>query len=356
MNIQTSCSLQPYNTFSIFVKASLLIEYASEDEFRQALTIRAQRQPRKPTLHLGAGSNVLFTTDFPGTILRSLITGYELVGEDGDDVLVRVGAGMLFDDFVGEAIWHGWYGLENLSAIPGQVGASAVQNIGAYGVEVGHLIERVEGLSLRTGLPKSWEGAQCRYGYRQSIFKQELARKYAITYVTYRLHRTFRPRLDYGDVRETVVKAGLKEENLTAQQLRQVIMHIRRQKLPDPAVIGNAGSFFMNPVISEADFTRLRQKYPSIPGFPIADGNVKVSAAWLIDQCGWRGKRLKDTDAAVHDRQPLVLVNLGNAKGHSILMLCHDIQFDVHARFGILLRPEVNIIGPVGLPLDFSCV
>ena len=348
MNIYPNCSLLRYNTFGIQVKADVLVEYENIKELKQALELYHERMEEKPLLHIGGGSNLLFLCDFQGMVLHSLVEGYTVVGEDGDDVLVRVGAGMTFDDFVSDSIWRGWFGLENLSGIPGQVGASAVQNVGAYGAEVGSLIELVEGVSLSDGSLHSWKGTECGYAYRQSIFKQELARQYAITYVTYRLHRTFRPQLEYGGVRQAMAEAGLNEDSLSAMKLRQVILSIRRKKLPDPAVQGNAGSFFMNPVVTKRKFDSLCKRFPDIPGYKQGKDTFKVPAAWLIEQCGWKGRRWHDSPAAVHDRQPLVLVNKGGASGTEILRLCEDIQLDVKKKFGIKLRHEVNIVAPGG--------
>ena len=348
MNIYPDCSLLRYNTFGIQVKADLLVEYESVAELKQALTLYHERMEAKPLLHIGGGSNLLFLTDFRGMVLHSLVEGYSVVGEEGDDVLVRVGAGMTFDDFISDALWRGWFGLENLSGIPGQVGASAVQNVGAYGVEVGNLIELVEGVSLSDGSPHEWRGTECGYAYRQSIFKQELSRQYAITHVTYRLHRTFRPQLGYGGVRQAIAEAGLDEDSLTAMKLRQVILFIRRRKLPDPAVLGNAGSFFMNPVVTKRRFQSLRKQFPDMPGYEQGKNAYKVPAAWLIEQCGWKGRSWRDSPAAVHDSQPLVLVNKGGASGTEILRLCEDIQEDVMKKFRIKLRHEVNIVAPGG--------
>ncbi len=322
----------------------MLVEYSSEDELHQALDLRSREMPHSPLLHIGGGSNILFLDDFPGMVLRSRIEGISLISEEGDDVVVRVGAGTSFDELVSESIWRGWYGLENLSGIPGQVGASAIQNVGAYGAEAAQLIELVEGISLTDGKPCSWLRQECNYGYRQSIFKQELAGRYAITYVTYRLHRTFRPNLEYGGVRKAVESALIPEEQLTAMQLRQVILGIRRHKLPDPAELGNAGSFFMNPVVTKRKFQNLRRRFPDMPGFELGADEVKVPAAWLIEQCGWKGRQWRDSPAAVHDRQPLVLVNRGGARGVEIYYLCEEIQYDVKKKFGIQLHHEVNVI------------
>ncbi|HBC29306.1 MAG TPA: UDP-N-acetylmuramate dehydrogenase [Prevotellaceae bacterium] len=342
MEIHDHCSLLPYNTFGIQAKARVLVSYDSVRELCQALDLHRTAYAGLPLLHIGAGSNLLFLTDYPGMILHSRIGGVTLLDCQGDDVLVRVGAGVVHDTWVARAVASGWHGLENLSLIPGQVGASAVQNIGAYGVEAQSVIERVDGVSLGTGEPRTWTCAQCGYGYRSSVFKGALRGQYAITHVTYRLHRTFVPHLDYGALRSTLQARGISAGQVTAAQLRQAIIAVRQSKLPDPCVQGNAGSFFMNPVVSRAQWDRLRAEYPGAPHYDVDDSHVKVPAGWLIEQAGWKGRALGR--AAVHDRQALVLVNRGGATGADILALCDAVRDAVRSRFGIDLRPEVNII------------
>ncbi|MGN0232947.1 MAG: UDP-N-acetylmuramate dehydrogenase [Bacteroidaceae bacterium] len=336
-------SLLPYNTFGIDVRTRILVSYDNVGELRSALQFYRTSFSDKPLLHIGSGSNLLFLKDFPGMILRSHIVGVELLGTDGDEVVVRVGAGVEHDEWVSMAIRNGWYGLENLSLIPGQVGSSAVQNIGAYGVEVRDVIENVEGVNLLTGDMCIWNRAQCQYGYRTSVFKTELRGQYAITHVTFRLHRTFCPHIDYGALRTTLLSRSVVPDEVTPEQLRQVIIDVRRDKLPDPKIQGNAGSFFMNPVISTDEWEKLRRAYPQAPHYEVDASHVKVPAGWLIEQAGWKGRILGK--AAVHDRQALVLVNRGGATGADILALCEAVRQDVRTLFGIDLQPEVNFIG-----------
>lgn len=343
MQIQDYCSLLDYNTFGIHAQARVLVSYDNVEELRQALELYRSAYSDLPLLHIGAGSNLLFLSDYPGMVLHSNICGVELLAEEGDDVLVRVGAGVEHDAWVAEAVSKGWHGLENLSLIPGQVGASAVQNIGAYGVEVQSVIERVEGVSLATGDSHSWSKDQCAYAYRSSVFKGTLRGQYAITYVTYRLHHTFCPNLDYGALRSTLQARGIVPESVTAEQLRETVIAVRKSKLPDPKVQGNAGSFFMNPVVERYVWNRLHAQYPNAPHYDVDDEHVKVPAGWLIEQCGWKGRALGN--AAVHDKQALVLVNRGGATGADILALCDAIRSDVFSRFAIELHPEVNFIG-----------
>ena len=232
--------------------------------------------------------------------------------------------------------------MENLSLIPGQVGAAAVQNIGAYGVEAQDVIEEVKGIGLNDAEERIWKQKDCGYGYRQSIFKGELWGKYAITRVTFRLKKHFEPKLQYGGLVKAIEQAGLSKDTLTAEQLRQVIIDIRRAKLPDPKEQGNAGSFFKNPVVPKEQAERLLSEYPTMPHYPAEEGKIKLAAGWLIEQAGWKGKSLGP--AAVHDRQALVLVNKGGATGHDIQRLCEAVKKDVKERFGIELEPEVNFI------------
>lgn len=343
MHTYQHCSLLPYNTFGLQAQARVLVTYDSVDELLRALDLHRSAYPSLPLLHIGAGSNLLFLGDYPGMVLHSCVQGVTLLDSQGDDVLVRVGAGIEHDAWVAQALANGWHGLENLSLIPGQVGASAVQNIGAYGVEAQDVIERVEGVNLVTGEARTWTREQCGYGYRQSVFKGALRGQYAITHVTYRLHRTFAPRLDYGALRSTLQSRGIDAGYVTPEQLRQAIIEVRRAKLPDPKVQGNAGSFFMNPVVDRAQWERLCEQYPQAPHYDVDGAHVKVPAGWLIEQCGWKGRALGR--AAVHDRQALVLVNRGGATGADVLALCDAVRQDVREKFGIDLRPEVNIIG-----------
>ena len=331
------------NTFGIKALAAVYAEYYSENALREIL--RLHEYAHMPILHIGEGSNLLFLSNYPGIVLRSRIKSIEVLYSDAESVQVRVGGGENFDSFIAYALSQGWYGLENLSDIPGQVGASAVQNIGAYGVEAKDFIHRVEGISLTDGSTRQWEAAECNYAYRQSIFKQQLKGQYAITYVTFRLHRTFQPQLFYGGIARAVEQAGYTESTLTAEQLRKVIMDVRAKKLPNPSEQGSAGSFYMNPVVSMSRFQSIQRLYPAMPYYEIGPEAVKIPAGWLIEQCGWKGRALGK--AAVHHNQALVLVNIGDAEGKDILQLSNAVSHDVQEKFDIILQPEVNFIGQV---------
>ena len=330
-------SLLPHNTFGMDVKAACFVEYKSVDELKQLL---ATGLPvHEPVLHIGSGSNLLFAADFKGLVLHSAIKGIRVVGETDEWVDVTVGAGVVWDDFVSDAVSHGWYGAENLSLIPGEVGASAVQNIGAYGVEASDLIRFVDTVCLSSGQERRFTREECRYAYRQSIFKNELKGQYAVTYVTYRLSKHPVWHLDYGNIRLELEKEGC---SLTLQHVRNAIIRIRREKLPDPQVMGNAGSFFMNPIVSQSRYEELRKVYPDMPHYDMEDGRVKIPAGWLIDRCGWKGRSLGR--AAVHARQALVLVNLGGATSQEIMNLAGAVATSVKDKFGIDIHPEVNYI------------
>lgn len=328
MKIGKNFSLLPFNTFGMDVRAATFIEYTDAGELLSVLPLEGEH------LHIGRGSNVLFTADYTGTVLHSAILGKEIVAEEGDEVLVRVGSGELWDDFVQWALSQGLSGVENLSLIPGEVGAAAVQNIGAYGAEVADVIEQVEAIELSSGKQITFANTDCQYAYRQSIFKTELRGQLAITHVVFRLSRVFRPRLSYGGLAQAV------SAEPTAEEVRAAVVSIRQSKLPDPKEQGNAGSFFMNPVLSEEAFKHLQAQWPSVPHY-CQEGGVKVPAGWLIEQCGWKGKTLGR--AAVSERQALVLVNLGGATGKDIVRLAEAVIADVKAKFGITLRPEVDI-------------
>lgn len=331
------------NTFGIKANACVYGEYHSEKGLCELLDIHKNEYIHLPILHTGDGSNLLFLDNYHGMVIRSAIRTIDKLRIQDDEILVRVGGGVNFDDFVAQAVRQGWYGLENLSLIPGQVGACAVQNIGAYGVEAKDVIYKVEGISFADGSSHSWTITECDYDYRQSIFKKQLKGKYAITYVTFRLQNKFKPRLAYGGIMRAITQAGYNAEKLTAEQLREVIINVRREKLPDPNEQGSAGSFFMNPIISRSAFIALSSLYPTMPHYDVNLEQVKIPAGWLIEQCGWKGRALGE--AAVHHNQALVLVNRGNATGSEILQLSNAIRHDVLQKFGIVLQPEVNFIG-----------
>lgn len=327
-------SLLSHNTFGIDVSAARFLEYASVEELQQQI---AQGAVTTPFLHIGGGSNLLFTKDYDGLILHSCIEGIEVTEEDERTVSVRVGAGVVWDDFVAYCVAHGWYGAENLSLIPGEVGAGAVQNIGAYGVEVKDLITAVETVNIQ-GDQRVYSIEECGYAYRNSIFKRPENKSVFITYVRFRLSKEEYYTLDYGTIRQELGKYP----ELTLPVVRKVIIDIRESKLPDPKVMGNAGSFFMNPIVSKEKLLALQQEYPQIPYYELADGQVKIPAGWMIDQCGWKGKSLGS--AAVHDKQALVLVNRGGAKGSDIIALSDAVRASVREKFGIDIHPEVNFV------------
>lgn len=327
-------SLLSHNTFGIDVSAACFLEYASVDELRGLI---GSGRVTSPYLHIGGGSNLLFTKDYEGTILHSRIGGVEIVAETDDDIVVRVGAGVVWDDFVDYCVqWH-WYGVENLSLIPGEVGASAVQNIGAYGVEVKDLIVRVETLNIE-GKEHVYDVTECGYSYRDSIFKRPENKSVFVTYVSFRLSKREHYTLDYGTIRRELEKYP----GVTLDVVRRVIIAIREEKLPDPRVMGNAGSFFMNPIVGREQFEALQAEYPQMPFYEIDTDRVKIPAGWMIDQCGWKGKALGP--AAVHDKQALVLVNRGGAKGADVIALSDAVRASVRAKFGIDIHPEVNFI------------
>ena len=327
-------SLKEHNTFGIDAKCRRFIEFDNDDE--AVVVAEILRQSGMPYIIIGGGSNLLLTRDFDGIVVRSAVKGYYF--EDGYRMIC--GSGETFDDMVATSIEAGYYGMENLSLIPGDVGASAVQNIGAYGVEAKDLILCVWAIEIATGRPCMWGNDECEYGYRQSRFKHEWKDKYLITRVTYGLSRTFEPHLDYGNIRAELERKGITAP--TAQQLRETIIDIRNAKLPDPKVTGNAGSFFMNPVVSREKYEELAARFVDMPHYKVDEQHEKIPAGWMIDQCGWKGKSLGR--AGVHPKQALVLVNLGGATGHEIVALCTAIQQDVKAKFGIDIYPEVNII------------
>ena len=333
-------SLLRHNTFGIDARCRRFIEVETVDEARRLpgmLTAADQ-----PLLLIGGGSNLLLTGDFQGTVVHAAIRGVELMDHDAatQTVLLRVGSGETWDDVVSYTLEHGYYGAENLSLIPGEVGATAVQNIGAYGAEASSIIYKVEAVRLSDGEVVELAASDCQYAYRWSRFKGEWRGQFLVTHVVYRLSTTFSPQLDYGNIREELRRMGV--EQPTPQQLRQAVIDIRRQKLPDPQVEGNAGSFFMNPVVSRAHYEQLAARYPGMPHYPVDDGHEKIPAGWLIEQCGWKGRTMGP--AAVHDRQALVLVNRGGASGQDIVRLSEAIRRDVNERFGIVIHPEVNIV------------
>lgn len=325
------------NTFQIEETCHRFVEFDTEDQLQDVL--RNLTEEDQPLLLLGGGSNLLLTKRFEGTVLHSAIKGVE-TEETEENTYVRCGSGEVFDDVVDQCVRSGWYGAENLSIIPGEVGASAVQNIGAYGREAKDIIYKIEAIEISTGKKVEFENEDCQYGYRQSKFKNEWKDKYVITYVTYKLEKQFTPYIEYGNIKSELDKRGIVSP--TAQDVRNVIIDIRNAKLPDPKVEGNAGSFFMNPIVSKETFEQLLNEYPQMPHYHVDEENEKIPAGWLIDQCGWKGKTLGK--AGVHDKQALVLVNKGGATGNDIVALCNAVREDVKSKFGVDIHPEVNFV------------
>lgn len=342
MNTKYNYSLLKHNTFGIDVAAKTFFEYSSVEELTDFISdLRHTPGERKPMLHIGEGSNLLFLKDFDGVILHSQIKNIQRISERKNVIVLRVGSGLKWDDFVAYCTLNGFCGIENLSGIPGEVGASAVQNIGAYGVEASDTILRVEVVDLETGKKRLIFKKDCLYGYRDSIFKNEFKGRYAVTYVHYKLSKKFVPNLSYKALK-IVVDVKYERRQLTPTDIRKEVIHLRDEKLPDPNVLGNAGSFFMNPVVDKQLLERFQQSYTHVPFYEIDEERVKIPAAWLIEQCGWKGKI--QGPVGVYSKQPLVLVNCGGATGQDVADLAAAVCKSVKEKFDIDLHPEVNFI------------
>jgi UDP-N-acetylmuramate dehydrogenase len=339
MLVDKNVSLKKYNTFGLDYMAECIIHLKTEQE--AVSLFKNQNSCKKPFLIIGGGSNLLFTCDFKGTILLPQFAGIMVEEEDQDTVLISAGAGVYWDKLVEWTVDNGYGGLENLSLIPGKVGATPVQNIGAYGVEVKDSIEKVRAVSVEDGSIAEFSNEDCRFDYRNSIFKGKNKHKYLIVKVYYRLKTKPLLKLDYGSLNDEIKKLG----DITLKNVRQAVINIRKSKLPDPEYIGNAGSFFKNPVVTTDFAESLKKSYPQIPAYVDTSGGIKLAAAWLIDQCGWKGKRVGN--AAVHDKQALVLVNYGLATGSEIYNLSESIKSSVREKFGVDLEREVEVIGPI---------
>jgi UDP-N-acetylmuramate dehydrogenase len=332
--ILENVSLKPFNTFGLDARAAYFAHCATPADVAMAVAFSAGKGLRR--LVLGGGSNLLLTGDFPGLAMRVESRGIELVAADASAHVVRVAAGESWHGFVMHALSSGWAGLENLALIPGTVGAAPVQNIGAYGVELDSLFESLSALDVRTGAVVSMARADCGFAYRDSIFKRGARDRYVILDVTFRLPRRGKPETGYADVRKWLDARGIAAP--AAKDVADAVIAIRSEKLPDPTVLGNAGSFFKNPLVSAAQFARLAQGFPGIVGYPQPDGAVKLAAGWLIDRAGWKGRHIGG--AAVYERQALVLVNRGGATPADVIALARGIQADVRARYGIELENE----------------
>ncbi len=349
MQIQKNISLKPFNTFGIDVNASFFVEVTSTEELKNILSNDQFKQI--PKLILGGGSNVLFTKDVNALVIHNLIKGIEVVKEDNEHVFIQSGAGEIWNDLVKYCVQHDYAGIENLSLIPGSVGAAPMQNIGAYGVELKETFFELEAVNNETGEQKTFIKEECKFGYRESIFKQEVKGKYIITSVTLQLNKKPVFNTSYG-----AINYELQNKNAEAniKTISEAVCNIRRSKLPDPKIIGNAGSFFKNPTINKDQFDLLVSKYPLMPNYPTNPSTLqhlntsapqhptyKLAAGWLIEQCGWKGKRVGNTGA--HKDQALVLANYGDATGDEIISLAKQIQLSVKEKFGVDITAEVNV-------------
>lgn len=337
--LRENVSLRPLNTFGVEARARYFVEVNNRGELEELLKHPVLRDQRR--LILGGGSNVLFTRDFDGLVIRVRIKGTELSGEKSDYVLLSIGAGEVWHETVMHCIEHDWGGIENLSLIPGTVGAAPIQNIGAYGVELMQVIHAVDGVDLATAVRRTLTPDECGFGYRDSIFKHALKENFFISSITLRLTKvTHQMNVAYGAIREQ-----LEQKKIVSPTIRDVsdaVIAIRRSKLPDPAVIGNAGSFFKNPVVTPDVAAEIKRVFPKIPFYSAENQYVKIPAGWLIEQCGWKGKR--NGNVGVHAQQALVLVNHGKGTGEEIVELSKQIQQSVKEKFNIALATEVNII------------
>lgn len=335
ISVQENFDLSDFNTMGVSSKASFFIDAESEESLREAIQFAKDR--RLQILILGGGSNILFKKDFDGLVVHNSLLGKEFINEN----LIKVAAGENWHELVLFCVENKLAGIENLSLIPGSVGAAPIQNIGAYGVELQDVFVSLEALMISTGEIKTFTKEECNFGYRDSIFKSELKGKAIITSVTLRLSESKKTNTSYRALSDHLKEKGIKKPSI--KDISESVIEIRQSKLPDPNEIGNTGSFFKNPIISVAHFDKLKSEYPEIPSYPIDDKLVKVPAGWLIDRDGWKGKRIGD--AGVHDKQALVLVNHGKATGEEIWNLASQIRLSIHNKFDITLTPEVNLIG-----------
>lgn len=335
--IINNVNIQPYNTFGISAHAEQFAIFSSFEELRKLFL---QKPKGVPFMILGGGSNVLFTGDFNGLMLKNEILGFEIVKKDGDDVFVKAGAGENWHSFVIRTIGLNFGGLENLSLIPGNVGASPMQNIGAYGREIKDVFHSLEAYHIESGEIHTFFNEDCEFGYRESVFKRKFKNQYVILNVTYKLSKKHQLNTSYGVIDEELKKMGV--EHPTIKDVSNAVISIRSSKLPDPKEIGNAGSFFKNPVIPIEQFEKLKSRYSDIPSYPGGDGCVKLAAGWLIERAGWKGKTFGNY--GVHKLQALVLVNYGGATGNQIFELSEKIIKDMEEQFGVNLEREVNIV------------
>ncbi|MBO6794294.1 MAG: UDP-N-acetylmuramate dehydrogenase [Balneolaceae bacterium] len=338
LSISRNVDLADLATMHVSAKAGTLIEIHSIEDLQRAFELIKQQDAE--FLILGGGSNILFVDDFDGVILNIKLKGISIIEETEDHVLLKIAAGENWHELVMYCVSQGWGGIENLALIPGKVGAAPIQNIGAYGAELSDVLVELDAWMIETQTNNTFSNAECKFGYRESVFKSHLKGKVVITSLTIRLAKNHIPNFEYG-----ALKAVLESRGITKPSIKQVceaVIEVRQSKLPDPNELGNNGSFFKNPVIDVFLFNELKQKYPNIPGYPVTEHQVKVPAGWLIDQAGWKGYR--EGDAGVHKKQALVLVNYGNATGQEMYDLSERIKQDIRKKFGIELVREVNIV------------
>ncbi len=335
MEIKQNVALKPYNTFGVKARAKQFAEVSEVSEILELLNIQ------QPELILGGGSNILFRKNIDGLVVKNNLKGKEVINEDDQSVEVRFGAGENWHECVLWCIEKGYGGIENLSLIPGTMGAAPMQNIGAYGVELKDVFVSLEAIDLEEKVAHTFAHTECEFGYRESVFKTTLKGQYFITSVTLRLTKTnHQLNTEYGAIQQTLEKMNV--QNLDIKPISDAVIHIRQSKLPDPADLGNAGSFFKNPVLLKSQFEVLKALHPDMISYDLPDDYVKIPAGWLIEQCGWKGKQIGNT--GTYKSQALVIVNHGRARGDEIWDLAHQIQDTVHAKFKILLTPEVNVL------------
>ena len=337
LDFQKNKDLARLTTFGVHAKAAFFVDITNEEDVFELLSSKIFKDSRK--IILGGGSNVLFAGNYDGLVIHNAIKGINVESTDKDDVYIKAGAGENWHEFVEYCVKNGFHGLENLALIPGNLGAAPVQNIGAYGVEQNMFFVSLEGIDLVSGEKKTFNNAECKFGYRDSVFKNELKGKFLITSVTYRLNKNFTPNIFYRDL-----KLKFEDKEPSAKELFDAVIEIRRSKLPEPEELGNAGSFFKNPVITLNEHDKFTSKFPDMHGRETEDHRFKLSAAKLIDTAGWKGKTLNDTDAGVYEGHALILINHGNATGEEIYELSERIIADIREQFGITLEREVNII------------
>lgn len=338
MIVQKDVQLKSYNTFGIEATAKYFVEVSSIEQLKEILQNPDYQSTER--LILGGGSNMLLTKDFDGLVIKMSIKGMEVVKETEENIWLKAGAGVVWHDLVMHCVAQNYAGVENLSLIPGTVGAAPMQNIGAYGIEIKEVFEELDALEIETGEIRTFDKATCNFGYRESIFKHEGKGKYIILNVTFKLSKKPTFHVEYGAIKDTLAEMGISEMSIKA--ISDAVIHIRQSKLPNPAEIGNAGSFFKNPEIPNTQFEALKAQFPTIPSYPVNETTTKVPAGWLIEQAGWKGQRFGNV--GVHAKQALVLVNYGGGKGEEIKDLSQKIQASVKEKFGIQLSAEVNFI------------